>query len=384
MKKKITLILTYLLIFLNCTTFGKASEDKLKIGLLVPFSGEYKELGNSFLYSVQLALEEIGDENITIIPRDSGSNEPEKLDKATKEIISEGAKVIIGPINYNETKNVYKFNNIVFISPSNLDTEIKKNVINIGISLESQLIAIKEFLDKQKRYKTVVLFPNDEFAENVEKNLKKIDLKYHKIFKYNPDPKVLTGEIETLTNYDQRKKNLEIRKKILEKRDDEKSKKELEKLEQIYTLGKVNFDSVLVIDFGNRLKSVLSSLVFSDVSQDEVLFTTINQWFDRSIFYENSIKEIYYPSVNYKNFLKYRENYFKNFKTMPSEITILGYDAIGLIYYVWKKDKNISSVKNFIFKENVKGKIGKFNLKNGRVSQKLKIYQAKNKAFREY
>ena len=68
-----------------------------------------------------------------------------KLDKATKEIISEGAKVIIGPINYNETKNVYKFNNIVFISPSNLDTEIKKNVINIGISLESQLIAIKEF-----------------------------------------------------------------------------------------------------------------------------------------------------------------------------------------------------------------------------------------------
>ena len=139
----------------------------------------------------------------------------------------------------------------------------------------------------------------------------------------------------------------------------------------------------MVIDFGNRLKSVLSSLVFSDVSDDSFIITTINQWFDRSIFYENSIKEIYYPSVNYKNFLKYRENYFKNFKTMPSEITILGYDAIGLIYYVWKKDKNISSVKNFIFKENVKGKIGKFNLKNGRVSQKLKIYQAKNKAFRD-
>ena len=217
------------MIFLNCTTFGKASEDKLKIGLLVPFSGEYKELGNSFLYSVQLALEEIGDENITIIPRDSGSNEPEKLDKATKEIISEGAKVIIGPINYNETKNVYKFNNIVFISPSNLDTEIK-NVINIGISLESQLIAIKEFLDKQKRYKTVVLFPNDEFAENVEKNLKKIDLKYHKIFKYNPDPKVLTGEIETLTNYDQRKKNLEIRKKFLRKEMMKNQKRNLKNL----------------------------------------------------------------------------------------------------------------------------------------------------------
>ena len=218
----------------------------------------------------------------------------------------------------------------------------------------------------------------------MEEKIKKIGIKYHKIFKYNSDPKILTGEIETLTNYDQRKKNLEIRKKILEQREDEKSKKELEKLEQIYTLGKVNFDSIIVIDFGHRLKSVLSSLVFSDVNQNEVLFTTINQWFDKSIFYENSIKEIYYPSVNFKNFSNFREEYYKSFKMMPSEITILGYDAVGLIYYVWKKNNSINNVKNFIFKEKIKGKIGRFNLKEGSVIQDLKIYQAKNKSFKEY
>ncbi len=384
MKKLLLLILTYLSIFLNSALLGSENREQLKIGLLVPFTGEYKDLGNSFLYSIQLALEEIGDKDITIIPRDSGTKNPSKLEKATKEIISEGAKVIIGPISFQETKNVYKFNDTIFISPSNMDTEIRKNVINIGISLESQLIALKKFLDRQKKYKTVILFPNDKFASAVEEKIKKIDIKYHKIFKYNPDPKVLTGEIETLTNYDQRKKNLEIRKKILEQREDEKSKKELEKLEQIYTLGKVNFDSIIVIDFGHRLKSVLSSLVFSDVNQSEVLFTTINQWFDQSIFYENSIKEIYYPSVNFKNFSNFRKDYYKSFKMMPSEITILGYDAVGLIYYVWKKNKAINNVKNFIFKEKIKGKIGKFNLKEGSVIQDLKIYQAKNKSFKEY
>ena len=77
---------------------------------------------------------------------------------------------------------------------------------------------------------------------------------------------------------------------MFEDKEDDQSKKELELLDQLYTLGDVNFDSVIILDFGNNLKSVLTSLVYTDVRQDKVLFTTINQWFDESIFYENSIK----------------------------------------------------------------------------------------------
>ena len=71
--------------------------------------------------------------------------------------------------------------------------------------------------------------------------------------------------------------------------------KSLRNLEQLYTLGDVNFDSVIIIDFGNNLKSVLTSLVYTDVNQDKVLFTTVNQWFDESIFYENTIKKSLLP-----------------------------------------------------------------------------------------
>ena len=63
-----------------------------------------------------------------------------------------------------------------------------------------------------------------------------------------------------------------------------KHKQELEELEQKHTLGKVNFDSVLVIDFGERLKSVLTSFMFSDVLSSEVNFFTLNQWFDETFF----------------------------------------------------------------------------------------------------
>ena len=190
----------------------------------------------------------------------------------------------------------------------------------------------------------------------MKKKLKNLNLKNIKHFTYSPNPEVLTGEIEILTNYNQRKKNLELRKKMFEDKEDEQSIKELERLDQLYTLGNVNFDSVIIIDFGNNLKSVLTSLVYTDVNQKNVLFTTINQWFDESIFYENTIKNLYYPSVNYKEFKKYNNKYFKKFKIYPNEITILAYDALGLIYYAWKKNGEINSINDFLFKNKIKGK----------------------------
>ena len=381
MKKKNLFIITYLLIFFNFNLFANEDNKNLKIGLLTPLSGEYRELGNSFLFSLQLALEEINDSNVIIIPRDSGFNNKEKLNLAINEIRSEGAEIIIGPMSNEDFAEIKKYTDLIFISPSNIEPEFTNNVISVGVSLESQLLALSKFIKKQKKTKTLVMYPKNQYAGIIERKLKSVDLENIKTFKYNPDPEVLTGEIETMTNYDQRKKNLEIRKKIFEDKEDEASLKELARLEQLYTLGKVNFDSVIIIDFGNSLKSVLTSLVYTDVNQSDVLFTTVNQWFDESIFYENTIKSLYYPSINYKQFKKYNKKYFETFKKYPNEITILAYDALGLVYYAWKKNGNIKSINDFSFKNKIKGKIGTFSLKDRRVFQELDIYKLEKNKF---
>ena len=171
---------------------------------------------------------------------------------------------------------------------------------------------------------------------------------------------------------------------MLKDKEDEKSIRELKNLEQIYTLGEVNFDSLIIIDFGNSLKSVLASLVFSDVDDKKVLYTTVNQWFDQSIFYENSVKNLYYPSVNLKNFNKYNQKYLSNFNVRPNEITLLAYDALGLIYYVWKENNGINSINDFFIKDKIKGKIGNFKFENKKVIQELSIYKTDNKNFIKY
>ena len=384
MKKTILIILSYLILFINSNTFSSEKNENLKIGLLAPLSGEYSELGYSLLYSLQLALDEINDENVYIIPRDAGFNNKEKLNAAIQEIKSEGANVIIGPMSHDDFVEAKKYNDITFISPSNVSPEFTNNIISVGISLESQLVTLNNFLKKQKKNKTVIMFPINQYTNFVEKKLRKLNYENVRVFKYNPNPEVLTGEIEKLTNYSQRKKNLELRKKMFEDKEDEQSVRQLEKLEQLYTLGEVNFDSVIIIDFGNNLKSVLTSLVYTDVDQKKVLFTTVNQWFDESIFYENSIQNLFYPSINYDEFKKYNDNYFKKFNKYPNEITILTYDALGLIYYAWKKNGEIRSVNDFLFKSKIKGKIGTFSFADKKVVQELNIYKAEKNKFTKF
>ena len=381
MFKKI-IIITYILIFFNINSFADENQNSLRVGLLAPFSGEYKDIGQSIMLSLQLALKELNDDKIKIYPRDSGFNNSKKLIQSVESLKDENIKIVIGPISHNDFKNLSEYKDMIFISPSNIEPKIQGNILSVGVSLESQIKSIENFIKKNDRKKTIIMYPKNKYAPIIDSKINNINLNNKKIFKYSADPKVLTGDIEKLTNYRQRKRNLIARVKILEEKDDEVSKLELKRLEQKYTIGKVNFDSVIIIDFGDSLKSVLTSLVYSDVDQDDVIIVTVNQWFDKSIFLENSIKNLYYPSVNFKNFQKYKNKFSKVYGIQPSEITILTYDSLGLIYYIWNKnDYKISSIKDFIIKDNIKGKIGNFNFVEGKFIQKLNMYKVSDKKF---
>ena len=382
MKKFFKIILSYLLITFNSyvSAVESNSSNILKIGVLAPLSGELKVLGETILYSVNLALHDINDDSIKIYPKDSGYNK-KRIVEACKEFQEEGIKIVVGPIDSSFTKELKNFDDLIFLSLSNMNSDIDTNIIMMGINLESQLLAIKKFINKQKRKKTVILYPDNNNSKHVEKSIRDANFKNTKLFKYSNDSKILTGQIEKLTNYKRRKINLNARVKKLEKSDLPKDIRELNQLKQRYTLGKINFDSVVIVDFGNGLKSVLTSLAYTDVSEKDILIIAANQWFDDSILSETSIKSFYFPSVNLKDFKKFNEKFFKTYQYKPNEITILSYDTIGLIYYLWKSDVKINSASDFNFKKEIKAKIGKFKISENKVIQKLDIYKLEDNNF---
>ncbi len=383
------LILTYLLFAINSSIANQnlnknnsENEKMLKIGVLLPLSGEFQDIGQSFLKSIQLALYDISNENIKIYLKDSKAN-PLTAYEAAKEFEKLGIEIVIGPIFYESLERLNELNNITFISLTNKTQRIPKNAIAFGINIESQIDVLKKYFNEKKISKTILLSPKSEFIYQSKSIAEKDLLKFYRVYSYNTNPKKITEEIEKITKYRERKKDLERRIKILEKSDLYKDKQELKKLEQMHTLGKVNFDSVMVIDFGERLKSVLTSFMFSDVPSNEVNFFTINQWFDETVFNENAMQNLYFPSINLKNLEKFDKKYFKKYNEKPNKVSILAYDALGLIYYCWAKNNFQFKISQLYNKDGFKGLHGEFVIVNNLSIQKLQLYKVSKKKFKK-
>ena len=388
MKRIITFsILTYLLFTINTGAISESSnknnlEDSnvLKVGVLLPLSGKFQDIGESFLKTIQLALYDISNKNIKIYPKDSKGNALSAY-LAAREFEEQGIKVVIGPIFYESLERLGEVNKITFISLTNKTKEIPQNTIAFGINIESQIDALKKYFNEIKVSKTILLSPKSEFIYQSETAAKKDVLKFYRTYTYDANPKKITAEIEKLTKYRERKKDLERRIKILEKSDLYKDKNELKKLEQMHTLGKVNFDSVVVIDFGERLKSVLSSFMFSDVPSNEVNFFTINQWFDKTFFNENAMLNLHFPSIDFDNLKKFNKKFLNAFNEQPNEVSILAYDALGLIYYCWSNNNFQFKIEQLYSKKGFRGLHGQFLIEKNQSKQKLSIYKVSEKKF---
>jgi len=375
-------ILTYLLFTINSGAINQNKDTKdLKIGVLLPLSGPFQAIGQSFLKAIQLALFDIGNEKIKIYPKDSKGNALNSY-LAAKEFEELGIEIVIGPVFFESLERLNEIKSITFISLTNKVQKIPKNTIAFGINIKSQLQTLVKYFNEIKLSKTLLLSPKSQYIDQT-KIFNSSSIEFDKEFLYDSNPKKITGEIEKLTKYRERKKDLERRIKILENSDLNKDKDELKILEQKHTLGKVNFDSVVVIDFGESLKSILTSFMFSDVSNKEVSFFTINQWFDKTLFNENAAQNLYFPAIDFDNYNKFNKKYFEIYKKKPNKVSILAYDALGLIYYCWVNNNFQFKADHLYNKEGFKGMHGEFFIENNLSMQKLKIYKVSKKKFIE-
>ena len=365
------------LLFLNFFLFLKQSfseENKIKIGLLVPLSGDNIELGKQIVKATRMALKDINSNEIEIYPKDTRSD-PNKTLSSAIELSQMGINLVIGPVFYQNLIYLDEVSNITFLSLTNKTLDLPKNVISTGINSTSQLNTIKKFIELQNISKTIFLSPNLDYDLEVKKGIKNSKIKIFKKHYYDIEPTKLTKQIEKITNYDIRKQNLFDEITRLENSEDENKEIKIENLKKRYTLGGLNFDSIVIADFDESLKSVVTSLIYTDVLPKKKYFITFNQWFDESLFNETSSQPIYYPSINKKNLENFEKKFSNEFKIIPNHISLLSYDLVGLIYYLTLKNDLSEINKIFKSKNSFKGKIGIFDIENNNINHRLNFYK---------
>ncbi len=380
--KKIIQFIIFIFIGFILSISQSFSDEKIKIGLLVPLSGEYKEIGNSILKATRLAINKIDDLKIKVIPRDTKSN-PETTLKVSKELHDQGVRIIIGPVFNKNLIYLDKLSEVTFLSLSNTNINNPKNVISGGINAISQINAIKKFQEFAKLERSILLIPNSDFKNEIEDAVKKTKIKLKDKFVYDSDPTILTSQIEKLTRYSQRKQNLEDEIKRLKNSNEQNKEKKIFNLEKRDTLGGINFDSAIIADFDESLKSVTTSLLYTDISSKRIKYITLNQWFDKSILKEENLQPIYFPSINKKNYDNFVLEYFTIYNEYPNQISFLSFDLVGLVYFLLYKNDFVADNKIFYKKNKFKGKIGIFEINKNKISHILNFYVAENNSFRK-
>ena len=382
MNKFIKIIFLVILNFSLLLSFPTQASEKLKIGLLVPLTGPNKDLGQSIIKAVRLAIKDIDSNFIEIIPKDTASKANKAL-KSAFELKQMGIKVVIGPVFYESILYLDEIKEITFLSLTNKILDLPKNVISAGINSTSQFNTIKKFIENNKIKRSIFLTPIQDYEFEVKKGIKESKIKVFKDYDYNTEPTKLTKQIEEITNYKVRKQNLEDEILRLKSSNDTNKERKIKKLEQKYTLGNLNFDAVIISDFDESLKSVSTSLLYTDVSPNDKYFITLNQWFDKSLLNEVDIQPLYYPSINKSNFENYKDKFFKEFNEYPSHLSLLSYDLVGLVYYLSLKTNLSNLDKLFKRKNSFKGKIGVFDIKNNKINHRLNFYKIEDKKITE-
>ena len=213
MNKFIKIIIFIILNFSLLFTFSTNASEKIKIGLMVPLTGANKEIGQSIIKAVRLAVKDINTNSIEIIPKDTASKANKTL-KSAFELKQMGVKVVIGPVFYDSISYLDEIKDITFLSLTNKTLNLPKNVISAGINSTSQFNTIKKFIKTNNINRTIFLTPIQDYEFEIKKGIKDSKIKIFKEYDYSTEATKLTKQIEEITNYQIRKQNLNLLKYI--------------------------------------------------------------------------------------------------------------------------------------------------------------------------
>jgi len=373
-------LLSFLL--LNLTIAANSKNQSLRIGAILPLTGDYQELGNKILKTFELTIFELSNVDVTLIPFDNNSTEAGTR-FAFKELQTQKVDIVLGPIFMKNLLSIVQeenFSKYIFISLSNNDIGLPSNVISFGVNLDSQILALRSTIN-DKNKKKIFFADNSEFSMNVLKKIEEIKIPLSAKYQYSNFDEI-NEKAKMATSYNYRHKKLLDLITELKKSDNSSDQAKVKSLEKKDTLEGVSYQQVIVPLFDDDLISVVSFFDYYDVNYKDAAFVTLNQWFNQKLLLEPSLQNIIFPSINYSNFQELNKKFKENYNIEISNIEILAYDIIPLLVSSWYDKKNdFFSTEDFVGKE-FRGKSGIFKINNQNYAdRKLDLYQIKNKSF---
>lgn len=274
----------------------------MKVGLLVPLTGEAAPLGNALLDAAMMALFDIGDGRLTLLPRDTGGT-AEGAAAAAESALQEGAALIIGPLFSHSVSAVAPLArergvNVVAFSTNR--TVAGEGVYLIGFVPDQQVRRIVDFAGARGLRRLAVLAPESPYGSTVSLAAEQAA----------PGAGMAVVQAESFP---------------ADGRDADPAVRRLARRFQVDP-----FDALLLAEGGGTLRAVAPLLPYHDVSPSQVKLLGTGLWDDPQLAREPTLVGGWYAAPSPTAGVAFLDRFEQTYGRRPARLASLAYDATAL------------------------------------------------------
>ncbi len=361
-----------------------------RVGLLLPLSGRAAKAGKEIMNAAQLALFDFAGPNYELLPYDTKGT-PEGAVQAVQYAIADGVSIVIGPLLSQSARAISPYlqaANVNALAFTNDSTAASQNVFVMGIRPEEEVERIINFAALQGSTRFALLVAADEYGIRVrsafEAAVQANGATQSKVVQFSGGDD-LPSLIRNMADYDVRRQELLHQKNALKGKGDALSKRALERLKLLQTVGDVDFDALLVAAGGRTLQTIAANLPYYDIDPKKVRILGTSLWDANWVRAEPAFLGGWFAQASEKNRGDFKAQYKAVYGHEPGILATLSYDSVALSA-VLANDKGEADYSRTTLTDpaGFLGRSGIFRLQDWGVAQHgLAVMQVQQKDFRE-
>ncbi len=359
----------------DTTNITLQNKGIIKVAVILPLSGKNQDLGKSILNSIVLYYNIVKNKNIILKIYDTQSLANIAEDIAKKAIKEDNNKIIIGPIFSDEVEAVAGVSELMgiplIVFSNNINILKNKNNVYLMSYLPNNEIErmISYAIVEKQAQNFAILAPNNSYGDVITissiQTLALYGLSPIKIIRYPADEIKIAEYIEQLVPKDNLNAYLKLQAKYEKLKKSSPNEISPEMISNVNKLPKLDFEALIIGDFGKRLNIVGSHLAFSYIDYKNILLLGNSNWDNSNIINDSIFQNSYYPF--YGKSVEFNELYQQTYGKNPTSFEFLGAEAIKLIASMFYKDYEGNLVADYtkanITSTNYKGILGNFRFR---------------------
>ncbi len=155
------------------TTAQGKPQGGMKVGLLLPLSGQHAALGQALQNAAQMAIFDDNGARLSLLPRDSGDT-PQQAAAALQDLQARGVSLVVGPLFATQVvavKPIAAKSGLPLLALSNDMSQAASGTYLLGFAPPAQVMRVSDFACAQGSKAFVALLPNGTYGDVVGKAL---------------------------------------------------------------------------------------------------------------------------------------------------------------------------------------------------------------------